>query len=111
MNLTLTDLLLEDDGFSDHQFHNLQAPSPGDPGLKAWLEKTFGNEPAYGGSNPGDGPSTLGNGGDWATCTSWADMVAAAIACQRDYNHRVNMSIDQVIWSLIRPGDNLIERG
>ena len=57
MKLTLFDLLLEDDGFADHRFHDLQIPSPGDPAMKAWLEQTFRDEASYGGSNPSDGES------------------------------------------------------
>jgi len=82
LNLTLTDLLLEDNGFRDHRFHTLQAPPPGDPSLKAWLEQTFGDEDAYGGRIPDEDEgeaSTLANGGDWAICTSWARMVAEAL--------------------------------
>jgi hypothetical protein len=82
MNLTLTDLLLEEAGFSDHRFHTLQVPPPGDPALKQWLETTFGDESAYGGRIPNEDenmPSTLANGGDWAICTSWANMVATAV--------------------------------
>jgi hypothetical protein len=82
MKLTLTDLLLEDDGFTDHRFHDLQAPPPGDPSLKAWLEQTFGDEDAYGGRIPDEDEgeaSTLANGGDWAICTSWARMVNDAL--------------------------------
>lgn len=82
MKLTLTDLLLEDDGFTDHRFYDLQAPKPGDPGLAAWLEQTFGDEESYGGIIPpedADEPSTLANGGYWSTCTSWANMVAQAL--------------------------------
>lgn len=79
MKLTLADLLLEDDGFRDHRFHSLQAPPPGDPSLRAWLEQTFGDESAYGGTAPEDSETTLANGSPWALCTSWARMVQDAL--------------------------------
>lgn len=79
MSLTLTDLLLEEDDFLDHQFHNLQPPPPGDPNLEAWLEQTFHDEDSYGGGEvQGDG-SALASGEPWFQCTSWARMVAAAM--------------------------------
>lgn len=79
MSLTLTDLLLEDEGFVDHKFHGLQPPPPGDPNLESWLEQTFHDEAAYGGNNPDDGESVLANAAPWFQCTSWARMVVDAI--------------------------------
>lgn len=79
MSLTITELLLVEEGFEDHRFYDLSPPPPGSPDLPAWLQEWFSNEANYGGASPDDGESVLASGRSWFSCDSWAHMVKDAL--------------------------------